>query len=208
MLLMLTNKLRTADAEVRSGLWRRAENRGTELNGKTIGIVGFGNMGKAFSTRLQGFGMRVLALDPYVQVDHSLFPWVEQSNEQDFFRECDIVSLHIPLTDETHHLVNKSWIARFSKPIWLINTARGKNVDTEALVDALREGKVIGAGLDVLESEAISFEHVEQKATSESMKYLIQSDRVVLTPHIAGWTFESHVKISVFLAEKMLPYLR
>lgn len=208
MLLLLTNKLRTADAEVRQGIWRREENRGTELMQKTIGILGFGNMGSAFAQRLQGFGARILALDPYTSIDKKKYPYVEQCDADIFFDSCDVVSLHLPLTEETFHLADSAWFARFRKPIWLINTARGKNVDTEALAKALRQGKVLGAGLDVLETESVSFEHVESGNRSSSMDFLLKSDNVILTPHVAGWSYESHVKISEFLFQKMLPYLR
>jgi D-3-phosphoglycerate dehydrogenase len=208
MLLLLTNKLRTADAEVRKGIWRREENRGTELMQKTIGILGFGNMGSAFAQRLQGFGVRILALDPYITIDKERYPYVEQCDADYFYDSCDVVSLHLPLTEVTYHLADSAWFARFRKPIWLINTARGKNVDTEALANALQQGKVLGAGLDVLEAESVSFEQVESGNRSSSMDFLLQSDNVILTPHVAGWSYESHVKISEFLFQKMLPYLR
>jgi D-3-phosphoglycerate dehydrogenase len=208
MLLLLTNKLRTADEEVRKGIWRREENRGTELMQKTIGILGFGNMGGAFAQRLQGFGVRILALDPYITIDKERYPYVEQCDADYFYDSCDVVSLHLPLTEVTYHLADSAWFARFRKPIWLINTARGKNVDTEALANALQQGKVLGAGLDVLEAESVSFEQVESGNRSSSMDFLLQSDNVILTPHVAGWSYESHVKISEFLFQKMLPYLR
>ncbi|MFM9008306.1 MAG: NAD(P)-dependent oxidoreductase, partial [Bacteroidota bacterium] len=143
MLLSLTNKLRTADAEVRQGLWRREENRSTELMKKTIGILGFGNMGSAFAQRLQGFGVRILALDPHITIDKERYPYVVQCDADHFFDSCDVVSLHLPLTEETYHLADSTWFARFRKPIWLINTARGKHVDTKALVNALQNGKVL-----------------------------------------------------------------
>ncbi|MFN5356565.1 MAG: NAD(P)-dependent oxidoreductase, partial [Bacteroidota bacterium] len=165
-------------------------------------------MGSAFAQRLQGFGVRILALDPYITIDKERYPYVEQCDADYFYDSCDVVSLHLPLTEVTYHLADSAWFARFRKPIWLINTARGKNVDTEALANALQQGKVLGAGLDVLEAESVSFEQVESGNRSSSMDFLLQSDNVILTPHVAGWSYESHVKISEFLFQKMLPYLR
>ncbi len=208
MLLMLTNHLRKADMEVRQGLWLREENRGDEIEGKTIGIVGFGNMGSAFARRLQGFGVTILALDPYLTISREEYPFVTQCTDEEFFRQCDIVSVHLPLTTETHHIVNEQWLKKFSKPIYFINTARGKNVDTTALVNALQSGKVKGAALDVLEYEAISFESIDPDDLPEAFRYLISSDRVVLSPHIAGWTHESNYKIAEILATKMIRVIK
>ncbi|MBL7925236.1 MAG: hydroxyacid dehydrogenase [Bacteroidia bacterium] len=208
MLLMLNNHLLRADREVREGLWRREENRGTELEGKTIGMVGFGQMGSAFAQRLQGFGARLLALDPYVKIDSQKFPYVEQCDEALFFGECDVVSLHVPLTHETKYMVNDAWLNRFSKTITLVNTARGKNIDTAALVRALGSGKVRGAALDVLEYETLSFEDIAAGELPAPFQYLRTSERVVLSPHIGGWTHESNEKIARVLAQKMLAVLK
>ena len=207
MLLMLFNNLVRADKEVRQGVWRREENRGVELDGKTIGIVGFGHMGKSFAKKLRGFNVRILVLDPYVKVNNSEFDFVEQCNEDVFFTECDVVSLHVPLTDETKFMVNAAWITRFKKVFWFINTARGKNVNTIDLADALDSGKIVGAALDVLEFESFSFEKIEEKNLPEAFRRLTQSDRVVLSPHIAGWTFESNKKIALTLANKIIEVL-
>lgn len=208
MLLNLTNHLNLADKEVRKRIWRREENRGNELMGKTIGIVGFGNMGSAFAQRMTGFGVRILALDPYIRINKNIFPDIIQCEEELFFNECDVVSLHVPLTDTTRYMVNDHWLSNFRKPIWMINTARGKNVDTAALIRAIESGKVKGAALDVLEFESISFENLDEQKLPPEFLYLIQSDKVILTPHIAGWTHESNIKISQFLATKMLPFLK
>lgn len=207
MLLMLLNHLQRADTEVRNGIWRREENRGIELEGKTVGIVGFGNMGRSFARRLIGFGVRILALDPYITLDEKVFPYVEQCDENTFFETCDIVSLHVPLTAETASMVNTQWLRRFKKPIYLLNTARGKNVDTAALTEAIKLGIVAGAALDVLEYETISFENIEHRNLPEPFKFLVGSDKVVLSPHIAGWTIESNHKIATILAEKMVAVL-
>lgn len=203
MLLMLMNHLRRADMEVRNGIWKREENRGDELEGKTVGIIGFGNMGSSFARRLSGFGVRIIAFDPYIKNDTTLWPAVQQVDEETLLREADVISLHVPLTEETSGMVNRNWFARLGRPIRLVNTARGKNIVTADLVDALKEGKVIGAALDVLEYEAISFEKIDASALPEPFKYLIQSDRVILSPHIAGWTHESNVKISRVLAKRI-----
>lgn len=204
MLLMLMNNLNKADQEVKSGLWRREENRGMELSGKTFGIIGFGNMGSALAQKLKGFGIRILVFDPYVELDKKLFPQLEQCDMQGLFEHCDVVSLHVPLTDETKFMVNEDWLSSFRKPIIVINTARGKNLETSALVNGLEKGVVRGACLDVLEYEAVSFEKMDLSELPAPLQYLMRSDKVILTPHIAGWTFESHQKISQLLATKIL----
>ncbi|HWY11497.1 MAG TPA: 2-hydroxyacid dehydrogenase [Bacteroidia bacterium] len=206
MLLMLFNNLKRADDEVRKGIWKRAENRGVELCGKTVGIIGYGNMGSAFAKRLQGFGCKVLVYDKYLKNFGKDFV-VETTMEQ-VQNESDILSLHVPLTDETNYLVNEEFINRFKKNIYLINTARGKCLNTADLVSAIRSGKVLGACLDVLEYESISFENLGVASLPEPMQYLIKSDKVVLSPHIGGWTHESNYKISKILAEKMIAVLK
>lgn len=208
MLLSMNNHLIRADQEVRRGIWLREENRGDELEGKTVGIVGFGNMGTALARRLRGFGVRILVLDPYINKSLPAEYGAEWCEEDTFFNECDIVSLHVPLTPETHHLVNREWLNRFKKPVKLINTARGKNVDTEALAEALESGKVIFAALDVLEYESLSFEQLDEAAMPPAYRYLVQSSSVLLSPHIAGWTHESNRKIAQILAEKMIAVLK
>jgi len=201
MLLMLFNNLARADHEVRSGLWKREANRGYELQGKTVGIIGYGNMGRATAQRLSGFDCRVLAYDKYVSGfadDH-----VKECSLEELQREADIMSLHVPLTAETRYMVNTTFIEAFSKPFYLVNTARGPVVETPALVEALQSGKVRGACLDVLEYEGTSFEKLG-KDLPPAFQYLVQSDKVVLTPHIAGWTHESYEKLSQVLADKIL----
>jgi D-3-phosphoglycerate dehydrogenase len=207
MLLMLMNHLRREDAEVRNGIWRREENRGDELEGKTIGLIGFGNMGSAFARRLTGFGVRILVVDPYITISKEKFPHVEQVDMATLQREADVVSLHVPLTDETRNMINRQWFSALSKPIWFINTARGKNLVTADLTEAIENGIVRGAALDVLEYEAISFEKIDAASLPLPFQYLVKSDRVVLSPHIAGWTHESNEKIARFLAQKMIAVL-
>lgn len=201
MLLMLFNHLNKADEEVRKGLWIRHENRGTEICGKTVGIIGYGNMGSAFAKRLQGFDCRVLVFDKYK--NNFGTDRVIESRMEDLYNECDIVSLHMNYSKDNHYLANESFFNSFKKNIYIVNTARGKCLDTAALVAAMKSGKVIGACLDVLEYEAVSFENIDIASLPEPMQYLINSKETVLSPHIAGWTHESNYKISKILAGKI-----
>lgn len=204
MLLMLLNRIKIADTEVRNGVWKRAENRGIEIKGKTIGLIGFGNMGSTFAKKLQGFECEILAFDPYVKVDHLKFPFVKQVTLKQLFEQTDMLSLHIPLTDETLFMVNDIFINSFKKNIYIINTARGKNLRIADLVKNLKSGKVLGACLDVLEYESTSFENLDTKTLPNDYTFLLNSESVILTPHIAGWTHESYYKLSAVLAEKVL----
>ena len=204
LLLSLMNRLVIADREVREGIWLREENRGTEIEGKTIGIIGFGNTGSSFAKKLTGFDCRILAYDPYIEIDSLKFPNVTQVNMEEIFSESDILSLHVPLTSETSQMINKKYLNNFKKSIFLINTSRGKVVSTTAVVNAIESKKIKGAALDVLEFESLSFEQLSQEQLPESFKKLITFENVILSPHIAGWTFESHRKISEVLAKKIL----
>ncbi len=206
MLLMLFNNLKKADNEIRQGKWLREENRGLELMGKTIGIIGFGNMGSSFAKKLSGFDCKILAFDKYKNGFTNEF--VKESSIQKIQDECDVISIHLPLTTETRFIINNSFIKAFKKNIYIINTARGKCLDTAALVEAIKSGKVLGACLDVLEFESDSFEGFEENKLPEPMKYLFQSDKVILSPHIAGWTHESNYKMSELIAIKMLSVLK
>jgi len=203
LLLCLLNNVLKADAEVRKGLWIRENNRGTEIKGKTVSIIGYGNMGGAFAQRLRGFGAHVIAYDKY-KFNYS-DEYVTEKTLNDIFEETDILSLHIPLTDETQFMINDHFINQFKKNIYLINTARGKVVKTDDLIKNIRSGKVIGAALDVLEYEQTSFENLHSaEKIPETFEYLTKSDRVLLTPHIAGWTHESNIKLSEFIADKII----
>lgn len=204
MLLMLLNNLKKADEEVRLGKWIRAENRGTEIMGKTVGIIGYGNTGKALASKLSGFGSKILAYDKYLKGYSDQY--VQESSMEKLYEECDIVSLHLPLTPETKHFANQEFFSAFKKNIYFINTARGPCLNTAELIPFLESGKVKGACLDVLEFESLSFEN-NTAMESEAFQYLIQSTKVVLSPHIAGWTHESNYKMSRFLAEKMIAEL-
>jgi len=201
MLLSLMNKLNRADKLVREGKWIREGNRGYELEGKTIGLIGYGNMGKSFAKKLRGFDVEVLCYDilPDVRDENA-----KQVSLQELQQKADVLSLHIPWTPETDKIINTNFINAFAKPFWLINTSRGKNVVTDDLVTALQSGKIIGAALDVLEYEKVSFENLFiDSDRPKAFEYLLQAENVLLTPHIAGWTFESHQKLAQIIVDKI-----
>jgi len=206
MLLMLLNNLKRADAEVRQGIWKRAENRGIEISGKTVGIIGYGNMGSAFAQRLKGFDCEILVHDKYKTNFGN--EYVTESSLETLFEKADIVSIHLPLTEETNYYINDQFISSFKKDIFILNTARGKCLNTSDLVKHLKTGKVKGACLDVLEYESVSFENIDTSTLPEPMQYLLKSEHVILTPHIAGWTHESNYKMSKIIAEKMINVLK
>ena len=201
MLLSLFNKLNKADKEVRHGLWDREGNRGLELDGKTVGIIGYGNTGKAFAKKLLGFEVEVLCVDILENVGDN---HAKQVSLEEIQERADVLSLHVPQTKLTIAMVNSSFIDSFAKPFWLVNTARGNCVVTKDLVKALRSGKILGAALDVLEYEKTSFEDLfSDRSMSEEFNYLIHSDKVLLSPHIAGWTQESKVKLAQTIVDKI-----
>ena len=205
MLLSLFNKLNKADLEVRKGLWHREENRGIELDGKTVGMIGYGNMGKAFSKKLKGFDCKVICYDIKKQVGDKN---ATQVSLKTFQKEVDVVSLHIPWTPLTNRMVNSDFINQFSKAFWLLNTARGKSVVTSDLISALKTGKILGAGLDVLEFEKSSFESLFSNETPTSLSDLLSMENVILSPHIAGWTLESKEKLAQVIADKIVRKLQ
>jgi D-3-phosphoglycerate dehydrogenase len=200
MLLALFNKLNKADKEVRQGKWLREDNRGVELDGKTVGLIGYGNMGKAFAKKLRGFDIEVLCYDikPNVGDENAT-----QVTLEELQHKADVLSLHTPQTPLTTNMVNETFINQFKKSFWLINTARGKSVVTSDLVQALKSGKILGAGLDVLEYEKASFENLFSSEMPEAFLYLIQADNVLLTPHVAGWTIESQEKLAQTIVNKI-----
>ncbi|RUT78173.1 2-hydroxyacid dehydrogenase [Ancylomarina longa] len=202
MLLCLFNNLCRCNWEVRHGKWRREENRGIEIKGKTIGIIGYGNMGAAFAQRLKGFGCKVIAYDKY-KFDYS-DEYCQEKQLSDLFEQCDILSLHVPQTEETMFMVNDEFLKRFKKPIYLINTARGKVVRIADLVKNLKNEKVKGACLDVLEYEKTSFEDLHANELPTDFQYLIEAENVLLSPHVGGWTHESNIKLSEVTAQKII----
>lgn len=202
MLLALVNNMIRADKEVRQGIWRRQENCGNEIMGKTIAIIGYGNTGSAFAKRLKGFGVKVVAYDKYKSgfSDEN----VSESDMDYIFSNADILSMHVPLTDETTHLLNDDYIKNFRKSFILINTARGSVVDTSALVKHLRTGKILGAALDVLEYENLSFEDIEKQELKEDFLWMSNAENVIFSPHIAGLTHESYLKLAKVTLEKIM----
>ena len=202
MLLSLFNNLNKADKEVKSGLWNREANRGIELDGKTVGIIGYGNMGRAFAKKLRGFECEVICFDINENVGDENATQVSLVELQ---QKAEVLSLHTPWTPLTDKLINSEFINSFSKSFWLLNTARGKSVVTADLVSALKASKILGAGLDVLEFEKLSFETLfDSDNLPNSLKELFAMDNVILSPHIAGWTVESKVKLAKVIAEKII----
>jgi D-3-phosphoglycerate dehydrogenase len=199
MLLVLMNRLFIASQEVKNGIWKREENRGDELLGKTVGLIGYGNMGKATAKRLSGFGCKVIF--------HDIIPglsdeFATQVTLEELKQSAEVLSLHIPLTSETHYLIDEAFIADMKHDFYFVNTARGKNVKTKDLVEAVKSGKVKGACLDVLEYEKSSFENIESE--NEDLKYLLESEKAIVTPHIAGWTHQSKEKLAQFIVDKIV----
>ena len=202
MLLSLLNNLIKADREVKSGHWNREANRGTELDGKTVGIIGYGNMGKAFAKKLRGFDCNMLCFDIQKNLGDSN---AKQVSLEELKQQADVLSLHTPWTPLTDKMVNSDFINSFSNPFWLINTARGKSVVTSDLVDALKSKKILGAGLDVLEYEKSSFETLfDSDNFPNTLKELFAMGNVILSPHIAGWTVESKIGLARTIAEKII----
>lgn len=200
MLLSLFNKLNKANTEVSNGKWLREDNRGIELDGKTVGLIGYGNMGKAFAKKLRGFDVNVLCYDLKDNIEDENATQVSLEKLQE---QADVLSLHTPETPLTIGMVNQDFINNFKKPFWFINTARGKSVVTSDLVSALKTGKILGAGLDVLEYEKASFESLFSSTLPEAFQYLIDAQNVILTPHVAGWTIESKEKLAQTIVDKI-----
>ncbi|MDB4204683.1 2-hydroxyacid dehydrogenase [Polaribacter sp.] len=201
MLLSLFNKLNKANSEVKKGLWLREENRGVELDGKTIGLIGYGNMGKSFAKKLRGFNVQVLCYDLKPNVSDDC---CKQVSLRELQQKVDVLSLHTPQTELTRNIVNTNFIESFKKNFWLLNTARGTSVVTKDLVIALKSGKILGAGLDVLEYEKTSFENLfTNDNIPKAFQYLINSNKVLLSPHVAGWTIESKEKLAQTIVDKI-----
>ena len=201
MVLSLLNKLNKSNSEVKSGHWDREGNRGEELDGKVIGIIGYGNTGKAFARKLSGFDVEVICYDIIGGVGDEN---ARQVGMMEIFQRTDILSLHVPQTSETVGMVNEEYIKSFEKEFWILNTARGKCIKTDALVSAMKEGKVKGAGLDVLDYEKSSFENLfGEDHMPAAFQYLIQAENVLLSPHVAGWSVESKIKLAQTIVDKI-----
>ena len=201
MLLVLMNRLFISSNEVKKGIWLREENRGEEILGKTFGIIGYGNMGKAVAKRLSGFGCKTIFYDIKPNLSDES---ATQVSLQELQENADILSLHTPLTEDTLYMIDEEFISKMKKNFYFINTARGKNLKTSALVNALKSGKIKGACLDVLEYEKTSFENLETK--NEDLEYLLNSEKAIITPHIAGWTPESKIKLAQVIVDKILAF--
>ena len=199
MLLVLMNRLFIASNEVKNGIWKREENRGDELLGKTFGIIGYGNMGKATARRLSGFGVEVIFHDILPDLSDE---YATQVSLEELQKRADILSLHIPLTPETDYLIDEEFISKMEHNFYFVNTARGKNLKTKALVQALGSGKILGACLDVLEYEKSSFENIE--AENADLQFLLDSEKVIVTPHIGGWTHQSKIKLAQVIVDKIV----
>lgn len=199
LLLSLLNNINTSSNQVKEGLWFREKNRGFEIEGKTVAILGMGNTGKSFAKKISSFNCKVFFYD----IDEKIKSKYAKKSSLDFlYKNADIVSLHLPHTINNIDLFNKEFIQKFDKPFWLINTSRGKIVNTPDLVDALNEKKILGAGLDVIDIESSSFNNIE-KELNPYFNELINLKNVIITPHIAGWTFESNVKLSQIIIKKI-----
>ncbi len=204
MILSLFNHLSLSDQEIRNGIWDREGNRGVELDGKTIGIIGFGNNGAAFAKKLSGFDVKLMAYDKYKTGFGDRF--VQECTLEAILEQADVISFHIPQNKETAHFFNETFLERCQKSIYLLNVSRGKIVDTKVLVSGLKLGKIKGACLDVLEFERSNFESFFEQEPSEELAYLLSAKNVLLSPHVAGWTTESYFKLSNVLAEKIVAY--
>ena len=196
LLLALMNNFRRADIEVRNGVWDREGSRGFELKGKTVGIIGYGFMGKSFAKKLAGFEVNVIAYDKYKTGFTDAY--AKEVSMEEIVKQSDVLSLHIPLTSETRQMIDEEYLFHFRKPIFFINTARGEVVNTKAVLNAIAANKILGAGLDVLEVEKFP-----ALGNQDWYQDLAKSDKVILTPHVGGWTFDSYRKISEVLAEKL-----
>lgn len=201
LLLSLLNKISKSNNEIKTGIWNRNDNWGTELKGKTVGIIGYGNMGSSFAKKLSGFDVKVIAFDKFKKKFSDNY--VQEVSMKVLFKDSDILSIHVPLTEDTNHMVTTEFLKKFNKNIYLLNTSRGQVVRTKDLSENIENGKVLGAGLDVLEYENFGFENIVVNNSNEELKYLLNSDKVIITPHVAGWSQESYYKISMVLAEKI-----
>jgi D-3-phosphoglycerate dehydrogenase len=204
MLLTLFNKINEANSQIKNGIWDRIANRGEEIMGNTIGIIGYGYMGEAFAKRLQGFGANVIAYDKYKELFNS--NTAKEVSLDTIFNETDILSIHTPLTTETIGMYDYEFISKFKKDSYILNTARGQSLILNDLVKHLKTGKVKGACLDVLEIEKTGFENIFNEKNNDDLQFLIESKNVILTPHVAGWTHQSNKKMAQFLGEKIIKH--
>lgn len=202
LLFTLFNNLNKSINEVKNGIWLREDNRGVELKGKTVGILGYGYMGSTFAKKLSGLGVNTIAHDKYISGFENDF--VKEVSLNELFEQTDVLSIHTPLTEETIGMINKAFISNFKKPIYIINTARGKSLVTKDIVELIKSKKVLGVCLDVLEYESSSFEFLDEDNIPKPLDFLLNSNKAVITPHIAGWTHEAKYKMGKVLVEKII----
>ena len=199
MLLSLTKNIYRANEAIKKGIWEREKFRGHEISGKTIGIIGYGNMGKSFANKLKGFNCKVICYDIRKNKGDM---YSKQVNLNKLRNESEIISLHVPYDLSTKNMINNDFINKMKNPFWLINTSRGGVINTNDVIESLKSKKILGAGLDVLEYESLSFESIFQNNNS-SLNYLLNAENVILSPHIAGWTYESHKKLAKVILDKI-----
>jgi len=199
MILFLTRNLFNANESIKKGIWEREKFRGHEINGKTVGIIGYGNMGKSFADKLKGFNCNVICYDIKKNLGDMNCNQVSLKKLRD---ESQIISLHVPYNLSTKKMINKDFIDKMTNPFWLINTSRGNVINTDDVIESLKSKKILGAGLDVLEYESSSFESIF-KNNNPSLNYLLNAENVILSPHIAGWTYESHKKLAKVILDKI-----
>lgn len=197
MLLTLLNKIIKSNNEIKHNIWAREQNRGVELGGKTIGIIGYGNTGKSLAKKLSGFSVRILCNDIIEEVSDE---YATQVSINEIMKRCDIISINTNLNDSSFQLINKDFVNNCKKPFFLINTSRGECLKTSDIVDGIKTGKILGACLDVIENESKSFDYLK---TNSDLEYLKKSEKVVLTPHIAGWSIESKLHLAQVVLEKI-----
>lgn len=202
MLLSLFNHLHTAKDEIKRGIWDREKNRGVELDGKTIGIIGYGHNGSAFAKKLSGFDVRILVYDKYKHGFSN--DRVEESTLAEIQNEADVISFHVPQNSETISYFNETFLENMKQSFYLLNVSRGKVVESKIVMEGLQKGKILGAGLDVLDYENASFENTLSPSIDPVLSYLLSNENVLITPHVAGWTAESYEKLSSVLADKIL----
>lgn len=205
MLLSLLNKLPQGQHSITAGRWLREAHRGWELSSRTVGIIGYGHTGRSFAKKLAGFGCKVLCHDILPQQGDA---YAKQEKLEILQQNCDVISFHLPQTNDTRHYFDKDFIARMQHPFWLINTSRGSVVETKALLDGIESEKILGAGLDVLEFENASFSTINPQERPEELSFLIQHPQVLLSPHVAGWTFESHERLAQTIVDKIENYYK
>ena len=204
LLLSLLNNINTSSVQVKKGVWVREQNRGHELEGKTVAILGLGNTGKSFAKKISAFNCNVIFYDINDDIKSDI---AKKSSLDDIYENADVLSLHLPHTNLTFNLFNKTFIEKFNKPFWLLNTSRGSIVNTADLIEALKTNKVLGAGLDVLDIESSSFTEIINDKNDDFHK-LSSFKNVIITPHIAGWTFESNIKLSKIVVNKINNYFK